>query len=228
MAAGSSGGSPRADDWYRSADWDDAAQGEFARRLARARAGNRVQYRRIKAIALIRSGDPARQAAGAGLLEEHLADATVYAYERTLAHVLLADLARSRGDLAAAEAHVREALRISGPDGSGTSGEEEILLAEILLERGGRERVEEAQALLDRRADDRPSLFVRSRHRLYVAQTRASLALGDRKKATEWARAALDAASAQPSGLRYHPTLGLVPDDPELRRWLDGVASGRV
>ena len=62
------------DHWYRSADWDEASQAEFAARLRRARPYNQVQYRRIKALTLLDTNDPARQRAGRAMLEENLGD----------------------------------------------------------------------------------------------------------------------------------------------------------
>lgn len=183
-----------------------------------------MQYRTAKAAALLGSGDPVRIAAGRELLEQNLTTQGIHDYERVGILVLLAELARSDGRLDEAEGRLREALQIAGPDGSGTNGEEEIRLAEILVERGGVDRLREAKALLDRRAGD-PPLFVRSRYRLFVAQAGACVALGDPRGAAAWAEAALAAADATDSGLRNHPRLGLVDPDPDLRAWLHRVAS---
>lgn len=222
---GAAGSSKRADDWYRSADWDEAARAEFANRLARARADNRVQYRRVKALALLETGDPVREAAARALLEENLATPGLFDFERVVALHRLADTERSAGRLDEAERLLRQASSVGGPDGNGTSGEEETELAEILLERGGQERIAEAKALLDRRSEEMP-LFARSRFRLCVAQVRVSLALGDRAIAQEWAVAGLQVAGEKHSGLTYHPSLGLVDSDVSTMAWLEAVASG--
>lgn len=214
-----------ADDWYRSANWDEAARAEFDDRLARARADNRVQYRRIKALALLDSGDPVRAAAARALLEENLATPDLFDFERVVALHQLAEIERSAGRLDEAERLLRQALSMAGPDGNGTSGEEETGLAEILLERGGQERIVEAKALLDRRSDDLP-LFARSRYRLCVAQVRVSIALGKQDLAQDWALAALQVAGEKHSGLTRHPNLGLVESDVSTIEWLEAVASG--
>jgi hypothetical protein len=218
------GSSHHADDWYRSANWDEAARAEFDTRLARARADNRIQYRRIKALALLESGDPVREAAGAALLQANLASPDLFDFERVVAFRRLAEMERAAGRLDEAERRMRQALSVGGPDGNGTSGEEETALAEMLLERGGRERIAEARALLDRRSEDVP-LFARSRFRLCVAQVRVSIALGNQDLAQEWAVAALRVAGEEHSGLTHHPNLGLVESDPSTIHWLEAVAS---
>ena len=219
MSDSSAGG----DEWFRSADWDDAARTDFEARLARSRPYNRVQYRRIKAIALLRSGDPIREEAGAGLLRENLALSDLADHERVLTLVLLAEHDQLRGRLAEAESSLRQALAIAGPDGSGTSGEEEIALAEILLARGGEASLEEAKRLLDRRASEMP-LFVRSRYRLAVASAHVCLALRQPADAAQWAAVALDLAATRDSGLARHPALGLVTSTDQELRWLRDVA----
>lgn len=46
-----------ADEWYRSREWDER---DFESRLARSGAGNRPQYLRIKALALLQGDDDRR------------------------------------------------------------------------------------------------------------------------------------------------------------------------
>lgn len=212
------------DRWYRSADWDEASQAEFAARLSRARPFDRVQYRRIKALALLDTNDPARQQAGRAMLEENLAIPDLFSFERTVALTTLARHERSRGRLPRALRALRQALAVGGPDASGTTGEEEIELAEVLLAQGVDGDIAEAKALLDRRASD-PPIFVRSRYRLAVAQTRVCLALGDPLAAAAWASQALELADTEHSGLRNHPELGLIDPPVAERTWLREVAS---
>lgn len=214
------------DDWFRSARWGGAAEEEFRTRLARARPHSRYQYRRIKAIALLGSGDETRGHVGEALLNENLALADLPGHERVLDLCLLAGHFQRSGRSREAEACLREALAIGGPDGSGTSGEEEIALAEILIERGGGEDLEEAGRLLNRRASKMP-LFVRSRYRLAVACARLYVALHQGGEAANWARAALELAETSDSGLTYHPDLGLVSADEAEVQWLRKVGGYR-
>jgi hypothetical protein len=217
-------GNAATDRWFRSADWDEASQAEFTARLARARPHNRYQYRRIKALALLEARDRVRQAAGRALLEENLALPDLPPHERTLALGTLARNDLVGGRLSSAMRSLRGALAIGGPDASGTTGEEEIELAEVLLTRGGAGDIREAKALLDRRASDLP-VFVRSRYRLAVAQVQASLLQADVSAAADWASTALALAATQDSGLRHHRELGLVDADEAQLAWLREVAN---
>jgi hypothetical protein len=126
--------------------------------------------------------------------------------------------------LDSATLYLRAALAIGGADTSGTTGEEEIELAEVLLANGGAQDIHEAKALLDRRASHLP-LFVRSRYRLAVAQVRVSLLQSDLSAAADWASTALALAVTRDSGLRYHPELGLVEADEGQLAWLREVAN---
>jgi hypothetical protein len=219
-----SGGEAR-DRWFRSPDWDEASRAEFAARMKRAHPGNRVQYRRIKALALLETRDPIRVAAGRAMLQENLRTPDLPSFERTLALASLARQDRADGRLTSAIELLRDALRTAGPDGSGTSGEEEIELAEMLLAMGGREELLEAKALLDRRATELP-LFVRSRYRLAVAQTRVAQLLDDPTTASASAATALELAAVDHSGMRHHPDLGLVEAPAAELAWLQDVRAG--
>lgn len=55
-------------DWFRTPDWDAPARAAFEARLARAKSFNRAQYRRIKALVLLNTGDMEKQQAGRTLL----------------------------------------------------------------------------------------------------------------------------------------------------------------
>lgn len=215
---------PPREAWYRSSEWDEDAQAEFARRLARARPDNRPQYRRIKAIALIGSPDATKRAAAQALLEQNLDAGDTADFEKVFALNVLSRHERTAGRIDDAERHLREILALVGPDGNGVNGEEEIRLAEILIEQGGPRQIAEAKELLDRRASDMP-LFIKSRFRLCVAQARAARVLGIDESA-DWAEAALRLERETRSGLAKHPTLGLVETDAETLAWLRELALG--
>ncbi len=213
-------------DWFRSSDWDERARVEFGARLARAKPYNRFQYRRIKASVLLLSGDRQKEAGGRELFEEILADDEAPGHEKTTAHWTLGAYYQRAGHLHDAERHLRAALDRISRDENGRSDVEEVQLAEVLLARGGRDHLEEARDILDRRASPPPT-FVSSRFRMCLAGVRVTLALKDRRRAAEWAAAALDLAAATHSGLANHPTLGLVEADSQTRAWLTAVAADR-
>jgi hypothetical protein len=211
------------DDWFRSADWDDDAQAEFERRLARARPDGRVQYRRIKGIALLESTDRTARQAGRAMLQENASDPDAAGFERTLALSLLGSHEVGAGGGDVAEPMLRTAIERLKTDPSGGSGLEPTVLAEILLRRGDVASLREAKALLDANLDD-PPLLVRHRHRMCVAGARVAVALGDRRDARLWAQEALRYAAATHSGLRNHPRLGLFTAEGRTKAWLERVA----
>lgn len=212
-------------DWFRSTDWGEAAERDFRQRLARARPFNQIQYRRIKAVALLDAGDPAKLVAGQRLLIEIVDAPDAPDFEKVIALSMLGDRALLNGRLDEAEANLREALRISGQDGSGTSGLEQAWLAQVALARGDRAGLEEARALVERRAAD-PPLILSARFEICVTAAKVALALEDPAAAAAWAEAALALADADHSGLANHPRLGLVQLSAQMRAWLSDVANG--
>jgi predicted negative regulator of RcsB-dependent stress response len=215
----------RRDAWYRSDEWDEAAQTEFETRLRRSKPLNRVQYRRIKAIGLLDSGDTTKQAAGRDLLEQVIADRDAYSHERVTAYCLLAAHEQETGKLDDAERHLRTVLEMmSDGNRSGSTQLEEVRLAEILLTRGGPGELAEAQDLLDGTRQS-PPLLMRDRFRMSIAGVKVALALKDKRRAAEWASDALNLAAAAHSGLRNHPDLGLVATDGRTRTWLTTIAA---
>lgn len=213
------------DDWVRSPDWNEAAETQFRQRLARARPYNRTQYRRIKAVALLETGDPDKAVAACRLLIENVEAADAPDFEKVMALSLLGQRALRDGRLDEAEANLREALTIAGASGSGTSGLEDAWLAQVALARGDAAALARARDVLEHRAMD-PPLIPSVRFELCLTAARVTLALDDRAAAASWARAALDVADASDSGLANHPRLGLVELEPDTRRWLDEVAAG--
>lgn len=212
-------------DWFRSPDWHEAAEREFRQRLARARPHNQIQYRRIKAVALLETGDPAKVTAGRRLLIEVVDSPDAPDFERVMALSMLGQRALRDQRLDEAEANLRQALRISGQNGSGTSGLEEAWLAQVALARDDRDALHEARVLLEQRAADPPP-FLSARLEICLTAAHVALALKDNAAAGSWAVAALALADADHSGLANHPTLGLVDLDVPTREWLNDLAEG--
>ena len=210
-------------EWFRLTDWGEVAEQDFRDRLARARPHNQIQYRRVKAVVLLETGDPAKGSAGRRLLTEVVESPDAPDFEKVMALSILGQRALRDGRLDEAEANLRQALRISGRGGSGTSGMEEAWLAQVALVRRDRGDLREARSLLEQRAGD-PPVFLSARFEISLTAARVALALEDNAAAASWARAALDLADADHSGLANHPTLGLVSIDPQTREWLQSVA----
>ena len=210
-------------EWFRSPDWDPAAERDFRDRLARSRPHNRIQYRRIKADALLRTGDPAKQIAGRQLLIEVAESADAPDFEKVMALSMLGRAALRDGRLDEAEANLRHALRMSGKNGSGTSGLEEAWLAQVALARGNHDALRQTRALLEQRAADPPAILS-ARFEICLTAARVASALDDERAAASWAQSALDLADRDHSGLANHPGLGLVRLDRETREWLERLS----
>lgn len=150
-------------EWYRTSDWDEAAQEDFEKRLRRARS-SRPQYLRIKALALQEAGLPHEaETLIRRLLAEHPDDD----FERPFALELLGDLVREQGRLGEAEANYREALEDEHQPG-GRTGLVPVSLTEVLTDTGRRE---EAWALLHS-ADAQNEVLETFHHSRFVGSRR--------------------------------------------------------
>ncbi|MEO3828473.1 hypothetical protein [Actinomadura sp. B10D3] len=102
----------RRNDWYTSADWDDAARELFDAKIRRSRRPwSKWQYFRGKANALFFSKDPDKIAAAIELLGRALVEvAGIEPDWASATHHRLGEFAEAVGDLGAAEAHYRQAI----------------------------------------------------------------------------------------------------------------------
>jgi hypothetical protein len=120
-------------EWYRTPDYDQAAKAEFARRYNRARRPSRVQYKVIKAIQLMETGEPGANQWAEELLTEITADDDAYRHDKGGAFESLAGLYR-RGQWKFAVQALKQCIDITSPSMSGTSGLPDLTLAETLLD----------------------------------------------------------------------------------------------
>jgi tetratricopeptide (TPR) repeat protein len=195
-------------EWFRSHDWSTDAQQDFETRLGRARAHNRAQYLRIKALALIDAGN---LDAATALLHRVVDDYGDDWIQVTASHEHLGDIYRSKGDLAGAETEYRRVLMLS-PNLSGTTGEVHLKLGEVLLAAGTGDFAE-IELLL---AAARPYVvFNTSAYRANLLDARVAAAVGDVPRRRASAAAALGLLNAPPQFGR-HPTVGLVDASPSL------------
>ncbi|MGA2584233.1 MAG: hypothetical protein ABSG31_13220 [Tepidisphaeraceae bacterium] len=208
------------EDWYRSRTWSEEDRAAFYARLKRSRgAFHKAQYLRIQAVYLAEAGN---HGAALDLLTELFRDCPD---PSQLAQAALQRatslLAIGRVDEAIDE--YRHSLQTQrAHPGWKTGGHLEF--AWLIAVRGMSNLYDEAIAVLDE-FSGRVSLAF-PQHRYMHACARAIIAdsRGDIKAAREFATKALDAASAEHSGFRYHPQLGLVSADAEMRRRLEVIA----
>jgi predicted Zn-dependent protease len=197
-----------ADEWYRSDAWHETARADFEARLARARPHNRPQYLRIKGERLRAVGDVD---AARVLLERSADHPDAYLFETVAAWESLAQIAAERGDQTTAETLYRRILA-QQPSLSGTTGSVEISLAELLLDTGRVELLDEALALLDTWIN-RPGLkFDSQLFRWHLDLIRVAEATGEQQTVRRAAATALALAERGPQ-LPRHPDVGLVQTD---------------
>jgi predicted Zn-dependent protease len=204
-------------EWFRDPAWDQAARDEFERRLSRARAGNRPQYLRIKALAL----RGARHLAGAKQLLYRVVSDYPESLDCRFCLELLGDIAREEGSAQIAERNYREVIR-RWPDLNATSGMVEVSLAELLAESNRRDGDDEALRLLDS-ALKRGRMLNSNLFRWNVALARVAERIGDSETVTRAARTALSLTERGPQFPR-HSRVGLVAAEPATLVWLEKAA----
>ncbi|MBJ7472206.1 MAG: hypothetical protein JHD16_12950, partial [Solirubrobacteraceae bacterium] len=166
------------EDWYRGEAWGRTDREAFEARLARARPENRPEYLRIKAVYLLGSRKPSNKVAGAELMQRIIrdyGDLPEHASEVAGAHVELARLCVSSGDVVQAAGHYRACLRAE--EGRNFSHGAESELAELIVrepELAG--CLDEARGLVD---DARAAEFFARSQQFAWALTRARLAALD-------------------------------------------------
>ena len=206
-----------ADEWFRTSDWDAEAQVEFERRLQRARPMKRIQYLRIKGLALRDAGliEDARM-----LWTRVLELPDEYGFSHVAA---IENLAESWvvDDPERAEELYRE-LVYRQPTADGTSGMVQVALAELLLNQGGSGNIKEATDLLNLWEDsDNP--FPKAWFRYALARVQLAEARADIDGAQSTARTALRLANLGPQFPRHGP-IGVVETDELTVRRLKRIA----
>lgn len=197
-----------ADEWFRSPDWSEDAREEFEQRLRRARPYNRAQYLRIKGLALAEAGD--LEAARKLWLRVINSTEELAQFQQPGALEHLGD-SYVTDDPALADHYYRRLLA-EHPTRSGTTATQHIKLAELLLDRGSANDLDEAAELLIRWAHEADLPFPNAHFRWQLAAIRLAEASGDREAAREAAQRALDLA-ARGAVFPRHKTVGVVHAD---------------
>jgi tetratricopeptide (TPR) repeat protein len=198
------------DDWFRNTSWNREIEDAFYKKLARAK--DKYQYLRIQA-SLLGSGYPE---VALRLLDEYFAlgdhlDAAQAHVQRAAAYLCLnqTDSAVLAYEAALAREVIFPNLRTRAC----------LELPFLVATRRLSQYYERAIALLEANKDD--LVFPADRFTWNCALALIRSEQGDRQGAREAAGRALGASSEMRSGLRYHPTVGLVGSiDASLRRRL--------
>lgn len=195
------------DDWYRQTSWNEAEQHEFFARLKRARKANRPQYLRIQATHLAEAG---LHQDSIQLLDRFMQidDGSI---DLAAAWLLYAESSIALGHDEKAIKAFRACLRAERARPN-VQTEAWLLFPWFLVACKRSELHAEAQSVLDEFEDVRSRSFPISNYRYHCVRALLSAEAGDQVSARYHARLALESASANDSGYRYHTTAGLVRD----------------
>jgi hypothetical protein len=196
----------------------------FEMRIGRATQLHRPQYLRIKAVEILdQSGDPEAWDVAASLLRRVIVDYPG-AFDVPMAHVGLAEHHRRLSQWEEALRHYQLSIDLTSPRRSGSTGIEEVDMAEVLVERSGPGDNTRALELLTSEHLVTHRHFNSTLFRIALCRARAQSRAGLDPSAA--AAEALRLASIAEPQLPRHPTVGLVDPDQqtleELRRYASG------
>lgn len=196
-----------ATDWFRRRTWTDLDRDEFFLRLSRARGqSSKAQYLRVQAAELLAVRTEENARAATTLLQLLL---TKYPepLEIAIAHELLGECYERQGQPDDAVSCYRKALgqQRTYPN---VLGGAYLRFALLVAEHRRHDEYDEALAVLDEwgRLNDFPV----QTFQMWAARSMIYRDKAMKAQAVECARRALEAATANHSGFRNHPKLGLV------------------
>ena len=188
-----------ADDWFRNTTWNESIERAFDEKLRRAR--RKEQYLRIQAYTLARS----HPEVALKLLDRYfeLHDDFDHAQAHVDRATALLALGRVEEALAAYEAALARESAFAN-----LQTQAYLDLPYVVATRGIRGRYKRALELLD--LHESRLMFPVDDFRWLAAHALIESAAGDAETARSHAERALEAASRDHSGFRYHPSVGLV------------------
>ena len=193
-------------EWYRCTDWNEQSEGEFFRRLKRARH-QKPQYLVIQAATLVHTARPELAATALSLIElfaqEHYEKSFASGAFHTKAHALLI-LERWEEAFQAFEDAL--AARRAMPNVIDNTWLEYPL---TIARRRARDRYQRALEVLNEFITPTALVFPIQAFQYFATLALISADEGDREGASRWAKNALSATAKQAPFSR-HPDVGLV------------------
>lgn len=200
-----------ANDWFRQTTWNEAAQADFFARLKRCRtAYNKAQYLRIQASYLEGIGSHEMLKASLELLDKMFAEFP----ERTQlasAYSQKASCLAKLGNIDEAIANYQRALQTER-EFPRVKTYAFMDLGKLVAENKLARFYDEALTALEAELNSRGIQFPADTFNAFGIRSLIAAQRGQIREAKESAKVALEAAAKIDSGLRYHPTVGLVRD----------------
>jgi tetratricopeptide (TPR) repeat protein len=193
-------------EWFRRATWSDADREDFNARLKRSRgAGNKAQYLRIQAGHLADAGN---HAAAIELLDRLFAEFPQH-IELAQTHAQRAESLANLGQFEAAIQEYRVALQTER-DFPNVRTNAWLDFGWLVVERQLTDYYDEVSQVLPEFRQEGGLRFPAIEYGYAAIQALLADYRGERARAREFAQQALAEAAKEHSGLRYHPTVGLV------------------
>jgi tetratricopeptide (TPR) repeat protein len=200
-----------ANDWFRKTTWSEADQADFFARLKRSRSvGNKAQYLRIQAGHLESVGTPEFLRAAITLLDKMLVDFPSR-FEMATAYTQKASCLAKLGDIDNAIINYQSALEAER-EFPNVKTYAFIEFGKLVAEKKLTQFFDEALSALEKELSSRGIQFPADTFNAFGIRSIIAAQRGQVEKAKEFAKVALEAAAKIDSGLRYHPTVGLVRD----------------
>lgn len=193
-------------EWFRRTTWSDADREDFNAHLKRSRgAGNKAQYLRIQGFHLAEAG---HHSAAIELLDRLFAEFP-QAIELAQAYAQKAASLAKLGDLESAIHEYRAALQ-SEREFPNVRTNAWLDFGWLVVERELTDHYDEVTRVFQEFHKDAGLKFPAIEYRYAAIQAFLADARGESAQARIFAKQALAEAAKNHSGLRYHPTVGLV------------------
>ena len=193
-------------EWFRRTTWTDADRVDFNARLKRSRgASSKAQYLRLQALHLAEAG----HYDGAIELLDRLLAEFPDSIDVAQGHAQKADSLVKLGQTEAAVDEYRAALQRER-DFPNVRTNAWLDFGWFVVEKRLTRLYDEVAHVLDEFRDEGGLRFPAIEYRYAAIQALLADARGEKSQAREFAKTALAEAAKDHSGLRYHPTVGLV------------------
>lgn len=193
-------------EWFRRTTWTDSDREDFYARLMGSRgASSKAQYLRLQALHLAEAG---HHAGAIELLDRILAEFPG-SIDNALSHAQKADSLARLGQTDAAIEEYRAALQRER-DFPNVRTNAWLDLGWLVVEKDLTQLYDEVARTMNEFRDEGALKFPAIEYRYAAIQALLADARGEKTQAREFAKTALAEAAKDHSGLRYHPTVGLV------------------